>query len=82
MKINKFESKNYTTYLRGRAWDNVTEYSFISPNSLNTKEFEEIIRLNKIILQGGWVSYIKKLLTLKSGKTLYKHIAKLEVSVN
>ena len=82
MKINEFESRNYTTYFRGRIWDNVTEYSYISANNLNTQEFEDILKESRIILQGGWVSYIKKLLTLKSGKTLYKYIAKLEVSVN
>ncbi|OGI29295.1 MAG: hypothetical protein A2287_00615 [Candidatus Melainabacteria bacterium RIFOXYA12_FULL_32_12] len=82
MKINEFESKNYTTYFRGRAFDSVTEYSYISPNNLNTNEFEQLLKENQIILQGGYVSYIKKQLALKSGNVLYKHIAKLECSVN
>jgi len=82
MKIKEFESRNYTTYLRGRAFDNVTEYSFIAPENLNTNEFESLLKVNNIILQGRYVSYIKKQLILKGGKVLYKHIAKLECSVN
>jgi hypothetical protein len=82
MKINEFESRNYTTYFRGKAFDNVTEYSFTSLENLNTNEFENLLQKNDIILQGGYVSYIKKQLTLKGGKVLYKHVAKLETSVN
>jgi hypothetical protein len=68
MKINEFENRNYTTYYRGRAWDKVTEYAFTSSNSLNTNEFEQLLKQANIILEGGFVSYIKKALTYKSGK--------------
>jgi hypothetical protein len=81
MKVNEFESRNYTKY-KGRFAEDVTEFSYIAPSSLNIDEFKELLQSNNIILQGGWVSYIKKKLTLKSGKVLYKHIAKLEISVN
>lgn len=76
------ESKNYTTYFMGRPFDNVTEYSYVSEVSLNQEEFEAVLKENKIKLQGGWVSYSKKQMNYSSGKKLYKHIAKLEVSVN
>jgi hypothetical protein len=82
MKIKEFESRNYTTYHFGKAFDSVTEYSYTSPSNLSRNEFENLLQKNNIILQGGYVSYIKKQLTLKTGKTLYKHIAKLETSVN
>lgn len=82
MKINEFESRNYTTSYRGRAWDNVTEYSYVSPHNLNKNEFESLLQANNIDLIGGFITYIKKQLILKGGKTLYKHIAKFETSVN
>lgn len=82
MKIDQFESRNYTKYYKGRFADDVSEYSFISPKSLNIKEFKDLLQASNISLQGGWLSFIKKQLTLKSGKILYKHIVRLEISVN
>ena len=82
MKINEFESKNYTTYFMGRCFDSVTEYSYVAPESLNVDQFKSLLNKNRISLCGGYVSFIKKALLLKGGKTLYKHIAKYEVSVN
>lgn len=80
--MNRIESKNYTTTFRGRAFDNVTEYSYISDESLTQEQFDTILKEEGIRLEGGWVSYLKKERTYKSGKKEYKHIAKLECSVN
>lgn len=78
----KIETKNYTTYFRGRAFDNVTEYVYTCQQNLNIEAFDNILKANNIVLEGGWVSFIKKQLSFKSGKVTFKHIAKLQTSVN
>ena len=80
--MNEIETKNYTTYFRGRAFDNVVEYTFTCRKSLNLEAFDNILKANNIALEGGWVSFIKKQLSFKSGKVIFQHIAKFQTSVN
>lgn len=81
MKVNQFESRNYIKY-KGRIADDVYEYNYVSPKSMNINEFQELLEANNISLTGGWLSFLKKALRLKTGQTYYKHTAKLVFSVD
>lgn len=66
--MNEIETKNYTTYFKGRAFDNVTEYIFTCQQNLNIEAFNNILEVNKINLVGGYISFIKKQLRYKVEK--------------
>lgn len=80
--MNEIETKNYTTYNRGRAFDNVTEYIYTCQRSLNVDVFNNLLEANQISLVGGYISFIKRQLRYKSGKVVFQHIAKFQTSVN
>ncbi len=71
IKTNELETKNYDVHQRyGTDW--VTEFTFISENSLTLDQFQ-------VMLDGkayGCLTFIKKVMNFANGKKLYKHICK------
>ena len=71
IKTNELEIRNYDVHQRcGTDW--VTEFTFISENSLTLDQFQ-------VMLDGqayGCLTFIKKVMNFANGKKLYKHICK------
>lgn len=71
IKLNEVTVRGYDVHRRyGTDW--VTEFTFISENSLTLDQFQ-------IILDGqayGCLTFIKKVMNFANGKKLYKHICK------
>lgn len=72
IKTNELEIRNYDVRQR-YSTDWVTEFTFISEESLTIDQFE-------VILEGkgayGCLTFAKKVLNFANGKKLYKHICK------
>lgn len=73
IKLNGITIKSYDKRWKyGTDW--VTEYEYITTESLTIEQFDKI--LEEIGSIYGAISYTKKLLTFSNGKKLYKHICK------
>ncbi len=72
IKTNELEIRNYDVKQR-YSTDWVTEFTFISEESLTIEQFE-------VVLEGkgayGCLKFIKKVMNFANGKKLYKHICK------
>ena len=76
VKVNELEIRNYDVRERcGRGFitDWVTEYTYISEESLTVEQFEQILEGESVY---GQITFSKKVMNFANGQKLYKHTCK------
>lgn len=73
IKLNEVTINSYDVHRR-YCTDWVTEYTYISTESLTLEEFDKV--LEEVGGICGNITYMKRLLTFGNGKKLYQHICK------
>ena len=72
VKVNELEIRNYDVRYRwGTDW--VTEYTYISEESLTVEQFEQILEGKSVY---GQITFSKKVMNFANGQKLYKHTCK------
>lgn len=78
--MTEINVKNYTKHYRYYS-DNVTEYTYSCPESLNLEEFSKVLEEGKAYIYGS-IEFVKKQLRYASGKVVFQYICRASMSVD